>query len=332
VKMLRQRWESMANVALERADIAARIDCRSLADQGIDRVPQIHRGPMATEQIRRGTAEQSDRALLSLAIDATNAQRQHLREQLDDELAVQEWAEITPVTPHSAAVELPDPVPSSAADAELAQARESARRDAQERIEQHIGGRHQLQIRGELRELEAAQQRRWERIEEQEWQEWVSRPDVCSATGRIITELHVDSVIERERALPENQPPAQPQESTQVEPEAPRPRPRQTIQQAAAKARERIAKREAEAKPQPPQERRRQERQQEREAKRRERLQRQSERMDRSAQRRSAAFEAQLGAKPQADQEKPQTPAQERMQRWRAKQHRDRDRGGPELG
>ena len=112
VKRLRQRWESMANAALERADIAARIDCRSLADQGIDRVPQIHRGPMATEQIRRGTAEQSDRALLSLEIDATNAQRQHLRERLDAERAVEEWSEITPATPPSPALELPDPVPS----------------------------------------------------------------------------------------------------------------------------------------------------------------------------------------------------------------------------
>lgn len=159
VKRLRQRWESMANAALERADIAARIDCRSLADQGIDRVPQIHRGPMATEQIRRGTAEQSDRALLSLEIDATNAQRQHLREQLDDELAVQEWAEITPTTPHATPLELPEPVTSPAADAELAQARESARMDSQERVEQNIADRHQLQIRGERRALERAQAR-----------------------------------------------------------------------------------------------------------------------------------------------------------------------------
>ena len=159
VKRLRQRWESMANAALERADIAARIDCRSLADQGIDRVPQIHRGPMATEQIRRGTAEQSDRALLSLEIDATNAQRQHLREQLDDELAVQEWVEITPTTPHATPLELPEPVTSPAADAELAQARESARMDSQERVEQNIADRHQLQIRGERRALERAQAR-----------------------------------------------------------------------------------------------------------------------------------------------------------------------------
>lgn len=159
VKLLRQRWESMANAALERADIAARIDCRSLADQGIDRLPQIHRGPMATEQIRRGTAEQSERALLSLEIDATNAQRQHLREQLDDELAVQEWAEITPTTPHATPLELPEPVTSPAADAELAQARESARMDSQERVEQNIADRHQLQIRGERRALERAQAR-----------------------------------------------------------------------------------------------------------------------------------------------------------------------------
>ncbi|WP_280564981.1 MULTISPECIES: MobQ family relaxase [unclassified Chromohalobacter] len=73
VKAIRQRWEGMANDALERAQVAERIDCRSLADQGINRVPQIHVGPMGTEMERRGVPEQSDRASLNLEIQAANA-------------------------------------------------------------------------------------------------------------------------------------------------------------------------------------------------------------------------------------------------------------------
>jgi len=75
-----------------------------------------------------------------------------------------------------------------------------------ERAEQHIGQKHQLQIRAEMRALYAAQQRVYDRREETEWQEWISRPDVDPTTGRIYTEAAVDACIERERALPENQP------------------------------------------------------------------------------------------------------------------------------
>lgn len=47
VDHIRQRWEVMANAALERAGHDTRIDRRSLEDQGIDRVPTIHIGPNA---------------------------------------------------------------------------------------------------------------------------------------------------------------------------------------------------------------------------------------------------------------------------------------------
>ena len=45
---VRLLWEQVANEALEAAGSAARIDCRSLKNQGItDREPQKHIGPVA---------------------------------------------------------------------------------------------------------------------------------------------------------------------------------------------------------------------------------------------------------------------------------------------
>lgn len=52
VLWIRQMVELETNQALARAGIDARIDMRSLADQGIDRAPTLHEGPRAT-QIRR---------------------------------------------------------------------------------------------------------------------------------------------------------------------------------------------------------------------------------------------------------------------------------------
>lgn len=98
LKMLRERWADMQNDALERADVAARVDHRSLAEQGIERVPQVHVGPMGTEQIRRGTPEESERASLNLEIQSVNAEVTRLRDRLDAELEAQEqreWEEWT---------------------------------------------------------------------------------------------------------------------------------------------------------------------------------------------------------------------------------------------
>jgi hypothetical protein len=47
VEWIRERWEHHANAALERAGHEARIDRRSLRDQGVDREPTIHLGPRA---------------------------------------------------------------------------------------------------------------------------------------------------------------------------------------------------------------------------------------------------------------------------------------------
>ena len=70
----RAAWAAQTNQALERAGHAIRIDHRSLAAQGIDRVPGIHLGPQVLEMEARGI--QTERGQLALAIAATNAQLQ----------------------------------------------------------------------------------------------------------------------------------------------------------------------------------------------------------------------------------------------------------------
>lgn len=49
VDHIRERWEILANRALERAGLDARIDRRSLEAQGVDREPTIHVGPRANQ-------------------------------------------------------------------------------------------------------------------------------------------------------------------------------------------------------------------------------------------------------------------------------------------
>lgn len=48
-KAWRKAWEVAVNHGLEKAGIDQRVDCRTLAEQGIDRIPQIHVGPAARE-------------------------------------------------------------------------------------------------------------------------------------------------------------------------------------------------------------------------------------------------------------------------------------------
>jgi MobA/MobL family len=54
VEGLRDAWEKLANRHLERNGYDARIDRRSLEDQGIEREPQQHRGPAVTAMEREG--------------------------------------------------------------------------------------------------------------------------------------------------------------------------------------------------------------------------------------------------------------------------------------
>jgi hypothetical protein len=51
---LRNTWAEMGNRYLEVARSERRMDARSFADRGIDRVPEIHLGPAASEMERRG--------------------------------------------------------------------------------------------------------------------------------------------------------------------------------------------------------------------------------------------------------------------------------------
>jgi hypothetical protein len=52
----REEWAAHANRALERSGREERIDHRSLAEQGSDRLPQVHLGPHAAALERRGVA------------------------------------------------------------------------------------------------------------------------------------------------------------------------------------------------------------------------------------------------------------------------------------
>jgi len=52
---------TLTNEALQAAGFAARIDARSLADQGIDRVPGVHLGPAGAARLKRGaTSRRAD--------------------------------------------------------------------------------------------------------------------------------------------------------------------------------------------------------------------------------------------------------------------------------
>lgn len=53
----RKGWEEAANDALEQAHKAERIDCRSLKEQGVDRLPEFHQGPHATAMERKAQAK-----------------------------------------------------------------------------------------------------------------------------------------------------------------------------------------------------------------------------------------------------------------------------------
>lgn len=77
VDFWRERWAELQNEALAEAGIDARVDHRSLADQGIERAPTVHLGPTASAIERRGEqsrisaqAEQLQRDLAARARQA----------------------------------------------------------------------------------------------------------------------------------------------------------------------------------------------------------------------------------------------------------------------
>jgi len=76
----RADWASTINHHLERAGHAARVDHRSLADQGLDREPEPKQGPVATEIERQGRASHAgdDRR----AAQVRNAEREQIAAEL----------------------------------------------------------------------------------------------------------------------------------------------------------------------------------------------------------------------------------------------------------
>ena len=83
LKQCRQSWQDIANKYLERAGYDARIDSRTLAEQGIDRLPQIHLGKKVIEMRQRG--ESNERGDLYDEIEAAN---NHIRDRLEELLAI----------------------------------------------------------------------------------------------------------------------------------------------------------------------------------------------------------------------------------------------------
>jgi hypothetical protein len=67
----RKDWEDYQNAALERHGIDARVDHRSYARQGIDKVPGVHLGPVAAQLERKGI--RTDRGDINRAVEVTNS-------------------------------------------------------------------------------------------------------------------------------------------------------------------------------------------------------------------------------------------------------------------
>ena len=82
VKAVRELWERVANAALERAGVEARIDARSLQAQGVDREATQHLGPVASEMERRGKA--SDRGDGNRQVSDHNRERARLSAEIID--------------------------------------------------------------------------------------------------------------------------------------------------------------------------------------------------------------------------------------------------------
>lgn len=76
----REAWAVACNRALELHGHEARIDHRSLADQGVDRLPQIHLGPHIGAMEARGI--RTERGALALEIAETNQRIEALEQEL----------------------------------------------------------------------------------------------------------------------------------------------------------------------------------------------------------------------------------------------------------
>ena len=76
----REAWSSYANQALEKAGVKEKIDHRSLEEQGINRIPQIHLGSAVTAMTKRGV--ETDKGDHWKAIAEANKQIESLERSL----------------------------------------------------------------------------------------------------------------------------------------------------------------------------------------------------------------------------------------------------------
>ena len=83
IEDLRSAWEAKANQALEKAGHEARIDRRTLKEQGIDREPEPKMGPEVTQRVKQGLETEKGEKVLELR----NYRKQEREMQgLEDEL------------------------------------------------------------------------------------------------------------------------------------------------------------------------------------------------------------------------------------------------------
>lgn len=87
LEALREKWERTTNRHLERHGHEARIDRRSLKDQGIDQEPTEHLGPFSTQLERQG--KDSERGNINRDIEDRHQERKEA--QREYEAAQAEW-------------------------------------------------------------------------------------------------------------------------------------------------------------------------------------------------------------------------------------------------
>lgn len=90
VEKWREQWANHANKALEKAGFDEKIDHRSLADQGIDRIAQIHVGVHANSMEKKGI--ESDRARINNEIKELNNKIKEINK--EKVVALEEYKEL----------------------------------------------------------------------------------------------------------------------------------------------------------------------------------------------------------------------------------------------
>lgn len=85
---IRLAWEKQINKALERNGIEQRLDCRSLKEQGIDRVPEPKMGPERTQMLKEGKGTEISDQVVELRHYRTEERAvKNLEEELKQERA-----------------------------------------------------------------------------------------------------------------------------------------------------------------------------------------------------------------------------------------------------